>query len=110
MGDYLHSLERLLKRDDTVFLPGHGGRIETPQRTCKAYLIHRRMREQSIVDAVRGGTRTINAIVAAIYDKLDPNLINAAKLSVQAHVEHLMERGIFKPVSELAWDSELSIA
>ena len=94
MADYLASLELLVARDDHVFLPGHGGRIETPRRTCKAYLIHRRMREQAIMDAIRKGVGSINDIVAMIYVHLDENLHNAARLSVQAHVEHLIEKGL----------------
>ena len=48
MGDYLSSLEKLLDRHDKLFLPAHGGRIETPRRVVKAYLMHRKMRESAI--------------------------------------------------------------
>lgn len=107
MGNYLRSLELLLARDDKVFLPGHGGRIEGPRRTCKAYLIHRRMREQAILDAIRSGINTIDAIVDQIYVHLDPKLINAAKLSVQAHVEHLAELDLVHAPENLDFGSQL---
>ncbi len=49
MADYISSLEKLLARDsDSVYLPGHGGRIDEPRRTVKAYLVHRKVREQAI--------------------------------------------------------------
>ena len=94
MADYMRSLEILLERSDDVFLPGHGGRLLEPRRTVKAYLLHRRWREQAILDAVRQGTNTIRKLLAAIYRKLDDDLAPAATLSLQAHVEHLAERGL----------------
>jgi glyoxylase-like metal-dependent hydrolase (beta-lactamase superfamily II) len=94
MSDYLRAMERLLARDDEIYFPGHGGRIYEPQRLVKAYVLHRRMREQSILECVRGGQSTIPQIVAAIYRGLDPRLLKAASLSVAAHVEHLVERGL----------------
>ena len=94
MADYMNSLERLLPRQETVFLPGHGGRIENPTRMVKAYIVHRRWREQAILDSIRAGNTTIDRIVAGVYQGLDPRLINAASLSVLAHVEHLIGRGL----------------
>lgn len=109
MGDYMSSLELLLARDDTVYFPGHGGRIENPKRTCKAYLIHRRMREQSILEAIRRGGASIDSIVMQIYEHLDPKLITAAKMSVQAHVENLISRGaVAPPDSTVAFSTPLT--
>jgi glyoxylase-like metal-dependent hydrolase (beta-lactamase superfamily II) len=93
MADYVSSLEILLDRDDEVFLPGHGGRLLEPQRTVKAYLLHRRWREKSVLDALLRGASTIRRIVPEIYQGLAPQMIPAASLSVQAHVEYLIEKG-----------------
>ncbi len=73
---------------------GHGGRLLEPLRTVKAYLLHRRWREQAILDAVRQGTNTIRKLLAVIYRELDDDLAPAATFSLQAHVEHLAERGL----------------
>lgn len=94
MADYLASLQALLKRDETRYLPGHGGRIEDGQRMTKAYLLHRRWREQAILGAIRNGIETVPGIVAVVYQGLDPKLDKAASLSVLGHVEHLIERGL----------------
>lgn len=95
MADYMASLERLLARtDDTSYLPGHGGRVEHPRKFVKAFLVHRTMREQAILSAIRDGRGSIGEIVAAVYRGLDERLIRAAGLSVQAHVEHLIDRGL----------------
>jgi glyoxylase-like metal-dependent hydrolase (beta-lactamase superfamily II) len=94
MSAYLGAMERLLKRDDEIYFPGHGGRVYEPQRLVKAYILHRRMREQSILECVRNGQTTIPEIVAVIYRGIDPRLVKAASLSVAAHIEHLVERGL----------------
>ncbi len=93
MGDYMRSLERLLDRDDDIFLPGHGGAIRTPKRVVKAYMVHRKWRENAILDCIRSGTGDLDAIVAKSYPSLDTKLIPAATLSVLAHVELLIENG-----------------
>ena len=94
MADYLRSLELLLKRNDEMLLPGHGGRIMEPRRTVKAYLLHRRWREQAILDAVRKGRDTVRKLLAVIYRELDEDVADAARLSLRAHIEHLAERGL----------------
>jgi len=60
----------------------------------KAYIVHRRWREQAILDAVRQGHTTIDRIVATVYQGLDSRLVRAASLSVLAHIESLVERGL----------------
>lgn len=94
MSDYLASLERLRGRGDTLYLPGHGGKLMEPERMVRAYLIHRRMREDAILGAIRERPRPISEIVALLYPGLDPKLVKAATFSVQAHVEHLVEKGL----------------
>lgn len=94
MSDYMRSLELLLERRDTMHLPGHGGRIAEPQRTAKAYLLHRRWREQAVLDAIRRGGHTVRSIVPVIYRDIEGGLETAAILSVLAHCEHLIERGL----------------
>ena len=94
MSDYLRSLELLLGRDAARFLPGHGGAIDEPRRTVKAYLLHRKWREQAILEAVRNGTNTIRTLLPVIYRDLDKAVTGAAMLSLRAHIEHLAERGL----------------
>jgi glyoxylase-like metal-dependent hydrolase (beta-lactamase superfamily II) len=94
MSDYLRSLELLLARDNEMLLPGHGGRIMESRRMVKAYLLHRRWREQAILDAVRNGTNTVRKLLPLIYRDLDADVVGAATLSLQAHIEHLAERGL----------------
>jgi glyoxylase-like metal-dependent hydrolase (beta-lactamase superfamily II) len=94
MADFLESLERLMQRNDKLFLPGHGGRILTPQRVVRAYITHRKWREQTILACLDEGIGTIPGIVGKLYGTLDMALKQAAALSVRAHLEHLIARKI----------------
>ncbi|MBB3998802.1 MBL fold metallo-hydrolase [Aureimonas pseudogalii] len=94
MSDFMRSLDRLLERDDRQYLPGHGGPVERPQAFVRALKTHRRMREAAILERVRGGDRTIAQIVRQIYRGTDPKLHGAAALSVLAHLEDLVEKGV----------------
>lgn len=95
MADYMASLDLLLARDsEALYLPGHGGRLEQPRRMVRAYLVHRQWREQAILAAIRDGRSTIPEIVSLVYRGIAADLAKAASLSVLAHVEHLVERGL----------------
>jgi glyoxylase-like metal-dependent hydrolase (beta-lactamase superfamily II) len=108
MASYLCSMEKLLPRTDRLYLPGHGGRLEQPQRMVKAQLIHRTMREQEILQNIRQGSRTIREIVPVVYQGLESRLLPAATLSVLAHVEHLVDRGLVACAGSLSSESVLS--
>jgi glyoxylase-like metal-dependent hydrolase (beta-lactamase superfamily II) len=110
MADYMASLELMLDRNDQTFLPGHGGRIEEPQRQVKAYLLHRRWREQAVLAAIRDGSNTVNSIVPEVYPNISGPLSIAAALSVQAHVEYLIARGVLASAPATSWDHPLSLA
>jgi glyoxylase-like metal-dependent hydrolase (beta-lactamase superfamily II) len=107
MAEYLNSLEKLLGRAETVFFPGHGGRIADPQRMTRGYLVHRQWREQAILGAIRDGHGTITEIVALVYKGLDKSLVNAASLSVQAHVDHLVGKGLVRSEGPTSFTSRL---
>lgn len=94
LADFLASLERLMQRHDKIFLPAHGGRIQTPQRVVKAYIMHRQWREQTILACLDEGICTVPHIVARLYGTLDAGLKGAAALSVLAHLEHLITRDL----------------
>ncbi len=93
MADYMHSLDKLLARDDSLYLPGHGGRLREPAKFVRGLKAHRKMRERAILERITSGDRTIAAIVQAIYRDTDPRLHGAAGLSVMAHLEDLVTRG-----------------
>lgn len=93
MSDYMASLEKLLERDDQVYLPGHGGAVTKPAAFVRGLRTHRKMRERAILERIMQGDRTIPDMVKAIYRDTDPRLHGAAALSVLAHLEDLVGRG-----------------
>lgn len=93
MADYMASLDRLIEREDSRYLPGHGGPVTAPAAFVRGLRTHRKMRERAILERLRTGDRTIAAMVAAIYRETDPRLHGAAALSVLAHLEDLVARG-----------------
>jgi len=104
MADYMRSLDKLLAREDRLLLPGHGGPVTAPGRFMRGLKTHRKMRERAILERIRAGDRTIKEMVAAIYRDTDPRLHGAAGLSVLAHLEDLVARGLVATDGEPAID------
>lgn len=93
MSDYMASLEKLLGRDDRLYLPGHGGILSEPAAFLRGLRAHRRMRERAVLERIKAGDTSIPDMVKTIYASTDPRLHGAAALSVLAHIEDLVERG-----------------
>jgi glyoxylase-like metal-dependent hydrolase (beta-lactamase superfamily II) len=94
MADYMASLDKLLAREDRIFFPGHGGPVKEPAKFMRGLKAHRKMRESAIIERLKAGDRTVPEMVAQIYRDTDPRLHGAAGLSVLAHLEDLVTRGI----------------
>jgi glyoxylase-like metal-dependent hydrolase (beta-lactamase superfamily II) len=106
MADYMASLDRLLERDDRLLLPGHGGPVRKPRSFMRGLKSHRKMRERAIIERLSGGDETIPEMVRAIYRDTDPRLHGAAGLSVLAHLEDLVARGIAVTEGDPSIDGE----
>jgi glyoxylase-like metal-dependent hydrolase (beta-lactamase superfamily II) len=104
MADYMASLDRLIARGDRLLLPGHGGPVTAPRSFMRGLKTHRKMRERAILERIRGGDRTIPDMVKAIYRDTDPRLHGAAGLSVLAHLEDLVARGLVSTEGDAAID------
>ncbi|PBB37503.1 MBL fold metallo-hydrolase [Mesorhizobium sp. WSM3868] len=104
MADYMKSLDRLIERDDRLLLPGHGGPVTAPRSFMRGLKTHRKIREQAILERILSGDRTIKEMVAAIYRDTDPRLHGAAGLSVLAHLEDLVARGLVASEGDPAID------
>ncbi|EJF90553.1 MBL fold metallo-hydrolase [Bartonella tamiae] len=96
MRDYMHSLDKLLKRHDKVYLPGHGGAVYKPHHFVRALKTHRKIRECAIFNRLAKGDCDIKTIVQTLYRDTDPKLHKAAALSVFAHLEDLVARNLVK--------------
>jgi glyoxylase-like metal-dependent hydrolase (beta-lactamase superfamily II) len=94
MSDYMASLEKLGRRAETLYYPGHGGPVRDAPRFVQQYIRHRKTREASILARLATGEADIPTLVHSIYIGLDPRLTKAAGLSVLAHLEDLTARGL----------------
>jgi glyoxylase-like metal-dependent hydrolase (beta-lactamase superfamily II) len=94
MSDYMASLDKLTRRSESVYFPGHGPAIEDAGRFVNYYILHRKAREASILHRLGKSAADIPTIVRASYIGLDPRLTGAAGLSVLAHLEDLVARGL----------------
>src|SRR5262249_54290429 len=94
MSDYMASLRKLARRPELIYLPGHGGAVTEAQRFVRSYIHRRQAREAAILRRLGKGDTDIPAIVGATYPGLDPRLTKAAQLSVLAHLEDLVARGM----------------
>jgi glyoxylase-like metal-dependent hydrolase (beta-lactamase superfamily II) len=93
MGDYMASLQKLARRSEPTYFPGHGPAVRNAPRFVAAYILHRKAREASILNRLAKGETDIPSLVGAIYANLDPRLVKAAGMSVLAHLEDLVARG-----------------
>jgi len=110
MSDYMASLQKLALRSEPIYLPGHGGAVREAPRFVRAYMLHRQAREAAILRQLSKGEADIPAIVRAIYIGLDPRLIKAAGLSVLAHLEDLVTRGLVVTDGAPAIDSRYRLS
>ena len=102
MADYMASLDLMLARDEDIYWPTHGPKLEDARAFVSRFISHRRGREEAVVEQLRLGPATIDAMVPEIYKGVDPRLFPAAALSMLAHVEHLIEQGIVETDSAVS--------
>src|SRR5450755_3562873 len=55
MSDYMASLQKLAKRTEPVYFPGHGPAVNNAPRFVAAYILHRKAREASILNRLQNG-------------------------------------------------------
>ena len=110
MSDYMASLDKLAKRGETVYFPGHGPAIH--DAGALRQLLHPAPQgARSLDPAPPGkGATDIPTIVRAIYIGLDPRLTGAAGLSVLAHLEDLVTRGLVETDGTPAIDGVYRLA
>lgn len=104
MGGYIASLERLIARDDRLYLPGHGPAIPEPRAYAQELQRRRLQREEEILLAISQGLRTAEALAAKLYLKTDPVLQNAALRNVLSHLGKLSREGKVQE-SEEGWSA-----
>jgi glyoxylase-like metal-dependent hydrolase (beta-lactamase superfamily II) len=100
MAEYMASLERVRGLAPARILPAHGAVIDDPRQLLDEYLAHRREREAQVVDALREGISTPDAIVERLYVGVKERLIPFARESVLAHLRKLERDGRVRSESD----------
>jgi ribonuclease/clavin/mitogillin len=101
MRNYLDSLRRMRALPNlSVIFGGHGPAIANPYTKLDQYISHRLEREQNILQAVREGAATPQAIVARVYTDVSPKAHAMAERAVQAHLDKLIEDKLVQKSSE----------
>ncbi len=103
MGEYMASLEKLQRRDDRVYYPGHGEAVDNPRRLVRGMIGHRRQREGQIVRLLTAGPASVAEMTARMYVGLAAPLVPAAERSVLAHLIDLEGRGRVVGQGEGRW-------
>ena len=93
MRAYIDSLRKVIGRRDVSLWPTHGAPVTDPQPFLEAFLGHRLEREAQVLNAVRSGTTTIDAMVKVLYADVREELHKAAGRSVLAHLVKLVDDG-----------------
>ena len=100
MAAYMASLERLRALDVRAIFPAHGPVIEPGRPKIEEYLTHRRMREQQILDGLRGGARRVPELVGKIYAEVPRSLHGLAAESTLSHLLKLEAEGAVRSREE----------
>jgi glyoxylase-like metal-dependent hydrolase (beta-lactamase superfamily II) len=98
LRQFLEALERLLELDATldlaVLYPGHGPPVREPRARMTELRDHRLKRTEQALAALREHPGTPADLVVRIYTDVDPKLHGAARMSLLAHLDALVEEGL----------------
>ena len=94
MSDYLDSLRKVKALRPDALLPGHGDRIDDPDRLIDWIIDHRLEREAKVLAAVKANPGlSTRALVPKVYADVPPRLYAWAERSLLAHLEKLQRDG-----------------
>lgn len=96
MKEYLAQLGRLERLGARLALPAHGDPIERPDDLFRFYVAHRLMRERkvmAVVTALGPAGGTIAEILPSAYDDVPVTTLPIAALSLEAHLDKLVNDG-----------------
>ena len=91
MTGYLAALERLIELAPAVICPGHGPIVMEPLAKLEQYRDHRLDREQRLLAALRGGSRTTDELLDEVWPDAPAVLRPAAAVTLAAHLDRLEE-------------------
>ena len=93
MTAYVASLDRLLARNDSLYLPGHGPPLAAPRAYVEGLRAHRLAREASILAVLGPEPVASRALTERLYANTDRRLWRAAERNVLSHLDKLAAEG-----------------
>lgn len=103
MGDYLRSLNELLREDIAYIAPGHGFLIGDPYAAIDRIITHRMARETRVLTAMkRRGAASEADLLTEVYADVPAALHGVAARSLLAHLIKLRDDGVLRE-SEPGW-------
>ena len=93
LAAYLDSLHLLQQLELELLCPGHGPFITDPYERVSEYLEHRLDRERKLVAALAEGERSRARLLDRAWDDVPAELLPAAAVVMQAHLEKLAAEG-----------------
>ena len=94
MAAYIASLRELSERDLDWLAPGHGFLMAKPRQAMEGIVAHRLKREAKVIAAMRAlGPADADALLARVYDDVQPRLLPMAMRSLTAHLHKLRDDG-----------------
>lgn len=89
LAAYLASLDRMRELQPRTIYPGHGPTVLHARAKLEEYRAHRMLREQQILDELGAGERSVDQLVATIYEGYPQEALPLAARSVTAHLVKL---------------------
>lgn len=97
MAVYVDSLRKMLTMHESspfaLVCPGHGPVIADAGAKIREYIEHRLAREADVLAAVHAGSATMDDLLPAIYPDVQAHLSFAARSTLQAHLDKLVNDG-----------------
>lgn len=104
MSDYLASLQKLQVLPIKTIAPGHGDLIHEPRAVVDKLIRHRLKREKKVIACLRElGESSLQTLLPAVYDDVDPALHKVAAYSLWAHLLKLEKDGTALKTIEKHW-------
>lgn len=103
LGAYLRSLRALIAdvADDVLVLPGHGLPFRGLHVRARALIAHHGLRCGEIAEACANTPRSAADLIPVVFKRaLDAHQTGFAFGEVLAHVNHMLEQGELRPVSD----------
>jgi len=102
LTDFMASCRRLRSMGARVLHSGHGAPITQPDARLDWLIAHREGREAAIVQALRSGPATAQAIAVEVYTDIPAQMLPAATRNVLAHLIDLTGKSLVEPVDTLS--------